>query len=55
MFYRCPSLSLSMIQLPRRLTVTTFAALLACSAALAQDSVPTTVPGASRFYRLTVR
>ena len=34
-----------MIKLTRRLTATSLAALLACSAALAQDSVSTTVPG----------
>lgn len=36
-----------MIQLSRRLTASSLAALLACSAALAQDSVPTSVPAAA--------
>ena len=36
-----------MIMIPRRLTAALLAASLACSAALAQDSVPTTVPGAT--------
>src|SRR5690349_21168038 len=35
-----------MIMIPRRLTAASLAALLACSAAPAQDSVPTSVPGA---------
>jgi outer membrane protein len=35
-----------MIMIPRRLTAASLAALFACSVALAQDSVPTTVPGA---------
>lgn len=35
-----------MIMIPRRLTAASLAALIACSAALAQDSVPTSVPGA---------
>src|SRR4051812_29391604 len=36
-----------MIMIPRRLTAATLAAIIACSAAFAQDSVPTSVPGAS--------
>ncbi len=36
-----------MIMIPRRLTAALLAASFACSAALAQDSVPTTVPGAT--------
>lgn len=35
-----------MIMIPRRLHAASLAALVACSAALAQDSVPTSVPGA---------
>ncbi len=36
-----------MIMIPRRLTSASLAALLACSVAFAQDSVPTSVPGAT--------
>lgn len=45
MFYRS-AFFLSMIMIPRRFTAAFLAALLTCPAIFAQDSVPTTVPGA---------